>query len=295
MCSIFGVTSKKISTETLKTCFDRTLSRGPDMSRFEETPIGYLGFHRLAIMGLDERGMQPFHLDGDRVVCNGELYGFRPLRDRLLAKYELQSQSDCEILLPLYHEYGVEMFKTLDAEFALILWDDAQQKLIAARDPIGIRPLYYGRMPDGAWAFASEPKNLMGLCDQILPFPPGHYWMDGQFIQYADPAYVGYFTMKTEKEVCAKLRRLLMDGVEKRLDADAPVGFLLSGGLDSSLVCAIAQKMLKKPIRQRAYGGHYLRKRCPRRPAHGGGTAGHLGYYHHPSLHRHVPGLQVDP
>ena len=207
MCSIFGVTSKSIDRELLITCFDRTLSRGPDMSRFEEIPCGYLGFHRLAIMGLDERGMQPFHLDEDVVVCNGELYGFRPLRDRLLSKYELQSQSDCEILLPLYHEYGVEMFKTLDAEFALILWDGAQGKLIAARDPIGIRPLYYGRLSDGEWAFASEPKNLLGLCETILPFPPGHYWMDGEFIQYADPAYVGYFTMKTEDEVCAKLRR----------------------------------------------------------------------------------------
>ena len=254
MCSIFGVTTKSIPEETLKQCFDRTISRGPDMSRFEEIPCGYLGFHRLAIMGLDERGMQPFHLNMDAVVCNGELYGFRPLRDRLLAKYELQSQSDCEILLPLYHEYGVEMFKTLDAEFALILWDDERKKLIAARDPIGIRPLYYGRLPDGEWAFASEPKNLMGLCDQILPFPPGHYWLDGQFIQYADPAYVGYFTMKTEEEVCAKLRRLLIDGVEKRLDADAPVGFLLSGGLDSSLVCAIAQKKLNQPIRTFSIG-----------------------------------------
>ncbi len=254
MCSIFGVTSKSIDRETLMTCFDRTLSRGPDMSRFEEIPCGYLGFHRLAIMGLDERGMQPFHLDEDVVVCNGELYGFRPLRDRLLSKYELQSQSDCEILLPLYHEYGVEMFKTLDAEFALILWDGAQGKLIAARDPIGIRPLYYGRLSDGEWAFASEPKNLLGLCETILPFPPGHYWMNGEFIQYADPAYVGYFTMKTEEEVCAKLRRLLMDGVQKRLDADAPVGFLLSGGLDSSLVCAIARKMLGHPIRTFAIG-----------------------------------------
>ena len=254
MCSIFGVTSKKIPVETLRQCFDRTISRGPDMSRFEEIPCGYLGFHRLAIMGLDERGMQPFHLDNDAVVCNGELYGFRPLRDRLLTKYELQSYSDCEILLPLYHEYGIEMFKTLDAEFALILWDDRQKKLIAARDPVGIRPLYYGRLEDGEWAFASEPKNLMGLCETILPFPPGHYWMDGQFFQYADPAYVGYFTMKTEEDVCAKLRRLLMDGVQKRLDADAPVGFLLSGGLDSSLVCAIAQKMLPHPIRTFAIG-----------------------------------------
>ncbi len=254
MCSIFAVTTKQIPEEKLKACFDRTLSRGPDMSRFEEIPCGYLGFHRLAIMGLDERGMQPFRLDRDMVVCNGELYGFRPLRDRLLAKYELHSLSDCEILLPLYREYGEEMFKTLDAEFALILWDDRRQKLIAARDPIGIRPLYYGRLPDGGWAFASEPKNLTDLCESVLPFPPGHFWRDGVFVQYADPAYVGYFTMKSEEEVCPKLRRLLMDGVRKRLDADAPVGFLLSGGLDSSLVCAIAQSMTDKPIRTFAIG-----------------------------------------
>ena len=254
MCSIFGVTDRSIHPNTLKECFGRTVSRGPDMSRFEEVGPGYLGFHRLAIMGLNERGMQPFHMGGDSVVCNGELYGFRPLRARLMEKYEIKGESDCEILLPLYHEYGVEMFKTLDAEFALILYDGSEGKFIAARDPIGIRPLYYGRLESGGWAFASEPKNLMGLCGTILPFPPGHYWVDGEFIQYADPAYVGYFTMKSEEEVCPKLRRLLMDGVEKRLDADAPVGFLLSGGLDSSLVCAIAQKMLDKPIRTFAIG-----------------------------------------
>ena len=254
MCSIFGLTSARVPRELIETCFNRTISRGPDMSRLEEIPGGVLGFHRLAIMGLNERGMQPFHLGKDAVVCNGELYGFRPLRERLMEHYEIKGESDCEILLPLYHEYGVEMFKTLDAEFALILYDGEQNKVIAARDPIGIRPLYYGRLEDGEWAFASEPKNLIGLCETILPFPPGHYWMDGEFIQYADPAYVGYFTMKTEEDVCAKLRRLLMDGVEKRLDADAPVGFLLSGGLDSSLVCAIAQKLLPHPIRTFAIG-----------------------------------------
>ena len=254
MCSIFGLTSARIPRDLIQTCFDRTISRGPDMSRLINIPGGVLGFHRLAIMGLHEEGMQPFRLENDYVVCNGELYGFRPLRERLMQTYEIRSGSDCEILLPLYREYGVEMFKTLDAEFALILYDGRQGKFIAARDPIGIRPLYYGRLEDGEWAFASEPKNLMGLCETILPFPPGHYWIDGEFIQYADPAYVGYFTMKTEEEVCPKLRRLLMDGVEKRLDADAPVGFLLSGGLDSSLVCAIAQKMLPHPIRTFAIG-----------------------------------------
>ena len=254
MCSIFGMTGARFPRDLIKTCFDRTISRGPDMSRLVDIPGGILGFHRLAIMGLHEEGMQPFRLDDDYVVCNGELYGFRPLRARLMETYDLKSECDCEILLPLYREYGVEMFKTLDAEFALILWDGKQQKLIAARDPIGIRPLYYGEVRGGGMAFASEPKNLIGMCDKILPFPPGHYWIDGEFVQYADPAYVGYFTMKTEAEVCPKLRRLLMDGVEKRLDADAPVGFLLSGGLDSSLVCAIAQKMLDKPIRTFAIG-----------------------------------------
>ena len=254
MCSIFGVTSRSIPEKTLRECFDRTVSRGPDMSRFEEIPCGYLGFHRLAIMGPGEEGMQPFSLGEDRVVCNGELYGFRPLRERLKETYPIRGGSDCEILLPLYHEYGVDMFKTLDAEFALILYDGANGKVSAARDPIGIRPLYWGRLEDGEWAFASEPKNLMGLCAEIRPFPPGHYWMDGEFRQYADPAYVGYFTMKSEEDVCRKLKRLLMDGVEKRLDADMPVGFLLSGGLDSSLVCAIAAGMLDRPIRTFAIG-----------------------------------------
>ena len=254
MCSIFGIQSKSIASSLLKECFERTISRGPDMSRFVEIPCGYLGFHRLAIMGLDERGMQPFQLDDDYVVCNGELYGFRPIRARLMEKYDIRSESDCEILLPLYREYGLEMFRTLDAEFALILYDAAKNSLIAARDPIGIRPLYYGALADGGMAFASEPKNLVGLCETILPFPPGHYWADGEFVCYADPAHVEQYVMEDEATVCARLHDLLIDGVKKRLDADAPLGFLLSGGLDSSLVCAIAQRELKKPIRTFAVG-----------------------------------------
>ena len=103
------------------------------------------------------------------------------MKEELAAKgYTFISESDCEILLPLYREYGVEMFKTLDAEFALILYDGAQDRLIAARDPIGIRPLYYGVQADGGMAFASEPKNLLGLCEEIRPFPPGHYWVNGE-------------------------------------------------------------------------------------------------------------------
>ena len=254
MCSVFGVEGTSLSYEQLRACFDRTLSRGPDQTRMETIPCGMLGFHRLAIMGLDETGMQPFHLGEDRVVCNGELYGFRPVRERLRGKYDFVSESDCEILLPLYREYGLDLFKTLDAEFALILYDHERQGLVAARDPIGIRPLYYGRTGDGGMAFASEPKNLLGLCEQILPFPPGCYWADRHFTRYADPARVDQYLMADEDTVCRELRRLLIAGVEKRLDADAPVGFLLSGGLDSSLVCAIAARALDKPIRTFSIG-----------------------------------------
>ena len=254
MCSIFGVETRSIPYAQIQESFDQTVSRGPDSSKLIEVPCGWLGFHRLAIMGLNEKGMQPFELDGSYVVCNGELYGFRPIRERLKAHYEFKSESDCEILLPLYREYGLEMFRTLDAEFALILYDAQRGSFVAARDPIGIRPLYYGRTADGSMAFASEPKNLVALCDEVLPFPPGCYWADGEFTRYADPAHVDQFVMEDEETVCRRLHDLLTAGVEKRLDADAPVGYLLSGGLDSSLVCAIAAKKLGKKIRTFSIG-----------------------------------------
>lgn len=254
MCSIMGVATKEISFQALKEGFDATVSRGLDMSRIAETPSGYLCFHRLSIMGLHPEGMQPFTLDGDMVVCNGELYGFRKLREQLSKKYSFKSDSDCEILLPHYREYGLDMFSLLDAEFALILYDARENQLIAARDPIGIRPLFYGYLENGAILFASEAKNLVGLCETIMPFPPGCYYMKGEFIRYADLTHVSAYSKDDLDTVCEGIRSRLIAGVEKRLDADAPLGFLLSGGLDSSLVCAIAAKLLKKPIRTFAIG-----------------------------------------
>ena len=123
MCSIIGFSKKSISLAKLRENFDKTVSRGPDMSRVIETKSGYLGFHRLAIMGLHPEGMQPFELDGDAVVCNGELYNFRPMKAKLAEKYSFVSESDCELLLPLYREHGLDMFGMLDAEFALVLYD----------------------------------------------------------------------------------------------------------------------------------------------------------------------------
>ena len=254
MCSIIGFTSKKLTAQSVRAYFDRTVSRGPDATRVLELDGAVLGFHRLSIMGLDESGMQPFCLDGDAVVCNGELYGFRQLRKELSAKYSFKSESDCEIILPLYREYGLEMFKKLDAEFAMIIYDGQTKQLIAARDPIGIRPLYYGHYSDGSVIFASEAKNLVGLCGDIMPFPPGHYYADGKFVRYADLTSVSEYSTDDIDTVCGKIREKLIAGVEKRLDADAPLGFLLSGGLDSSLVCAISAKLLGKKIRTFAIG-----------------------------------------
>ena len=254
MCSIMGFTSPTLTSEAVKPFFDRTLSRGPDQSRMEPAGSGMLCFHRLAIMGLTEEGMQPFHLDGDMVVCNGELYGFRPIRQELSKKYVFRSQSDCEIILPLYREYGLTMFEKLDAEFAMILYDSRKDSLIAARDPIGIRPLFYGYLSDGSIVFASEAKNLVGLCKEVCPFPPGHYYADGKFVRYADLTTVEQYSADDLDTVCRTIREKLIAAVDKRLDADAPLGFLLSGGLDSSLVCAISAKLLGKKIRTFAIG-----------------------------------------
>ena len=146
------------------------------------------------------------------------------------------------------------MFKMLDAEFALILFDGRTKEYIAARDPIGIRPLYYGYDKKGVIVFASEPKNLVGLCDKIMPFPPGHYYKDGKFTCYNDITKSAAVCHDDLETVCSKIHDKLIRGVEKRLVADAKVGFLLSGGLDSALVCAIAARESKAPIRTFAIG-----------------------------------------
>ena len=254
MCSIMGYLGKRIPLDLLVDGFYKTIARGPDLSRMLSVGDGYLMFHRLTIMGLEKSGMQPFERNGDAVVCNGELYGFRKMRDELFSGYDFKSGSDCELLLPMYQRYGTDMFQMLDAEYALILYDHKSDSLIAARDPIGIRPLFYGFDADGKVLFSSEAKNLIGLCDTIKPFPPGHYWKDGEFVQYTDLTSVKTYSEDEIDAVCQTINEKLTLGVVKRLDADVPLGFLLSGGLDSSLVCSIANKYLPHPIRTYAIG-----------------------------------------
>ena len=256
MCSIIGFEKRSIEEDKARKCLEITTSRGPDMTRFETAGDGWLGFNRLAIMGLSEMGMQPFHQGNDMVVCNGELYGFRKQRMKLVeAGYRFKSDSDCEVILPMYHQYGTAMFGMLDAEFAMIIYDSRTNSFVAARDPIGIRPLFYGYLSDGSIVFASEAKNIVSICDDVKPFPPGCFWIDGNFQRYADPAAVTNVRYDDADKAAEHIRKYLVSGIEKRLDSDAPLGFLLSGGLDSSLVCAIAARLMpRKKIRTFAIG-----------------------------------------
>lgn len=255
MCSIMGYSGDQISETEFKKALSATISRGPDDTRVIHKNNCLLGFNRLSIMGLTASGMQPFTDSACALVCNGEIYGFRPLKKQLEEKgYTFTSDSDCEILLPLYHEYGTDMFQKLDAEFALIIYDPDEGSLIAARDPIGIRPLYYGFDVSGQIILASEPKNLIGLCDTILPFPPGYYYKDGKFYCYRDISEASVYSDDDMDEISRQIHDRLICGVNKRLDSDAPVGFLLSGGLDSSLVCGIAARFYEHPIHTFAIG-----------------------------------------
>ena len=279
MCSILACCGRSMTEDKFDELLKRTISRGPDMSRIlsvkrnsnsDSSDInqtgGFLGFNRLSIMGLSPEGMQPFTLDGNAVVCNGEIYGFRPVKEELIGKgYSFVSESDCEILLPMYKEYGTDMFRMLDAEYALVMYIAETDEFIAARDPIGIRPLYYGYDQEGTLLLASEPKNLTGVCAKIMPFPPGHYYKDGQFICYrnvadvtaplsADAAADDLYIHDDVETICAEIHDRLLKGIEKRLDADAPVGYLLSGGLDSSLVCGAAARLMDKPLETYSIG-----------------------------------------
>lgn len=255
MCSIAVYTKNDISLKEFERASSLLKYRGPDMMRIVSDK-GMWGFNRLSIMGVSEEGMQPFELDGNMLVCNGEIYGFRKIKEMLLKKgYSFRSESDCEVLLPMYKEYKEKMFSLLNAEYALVMYDKRTDDFIAARDPMGIRPLFYGYSKvSNSIFFASEAKALKDLCNKVMPFPPGYYYKNGKFTCYLNLSKVDKVCYDDLDTISKKINKYLSLAVKSRLDSDVPLGFLLSGGLDSSLVCAIAAKYLNKPIRTFAIG-----------------------------------------
>lgn len=255
---IEGSFDQDLNSKTLgsfKNLYNKLTHRGPDDHKVQPFPKGVIGFHRLAIMDLSPLGAQPFKSDSQNLlVCNGEIYNYPELKKEC-THHTFQSGSDCEVLLPMYESLGIEaMVKKLDAEYALVIWDARLEKLIAARDPMGIRPLFYGKTKDGGICFASEVKALIDVCREVKAFPPGHYYDGEKFISYLDLGKVEKYHNLALPEILAGISTRLTNAVHKRLQSDAEVGFLLSGGLDSSLVCAIAQKFSKKPIRTFSIG-----------------------------------------
>ncbi len=238
--------------------FSKIKYRGPDNSIVNDFgDQGWMGFHRLKIMDTSDKGNQPLVYKNIHLVCNGEVYNFIKLKEQYKDKFDFKSDSDCEVIIPMFIEKGI--FSTaleLDAEFVCVIYDSVQRKYFAARDPIGIRPLFYGYTKEGDIMFASEMKSIQSQCKEVKPFPPGHVYDGEKFVCYYDISKVEKHEVINDEldDIFVKLNTLLTNAVEKRLQADVPVGFLCSGGLDSSLVCAIAARMLDKPIKTFAVG-----------------------------------------
>ncbi|KAK1492556.1 asparagine synthetase [Colletotrichum cuscutae] len=195
-----------------------------------------------------ESGAQPLTNDDESIVLavNGEIYNHRLIRKSLKHKYHFKTGSDCEVVIPLYMEYGLDAPKHLDGMFSFVLYDKKQDRTIAARDPIGITTLYYGwssKEPDAVY-FASELKCLHSVCDKVEAFPPGHIYdsATGKTTRYFEPTWWDAAKVPETPLDLKLIREKLEKSVRKRLMAEVPYGVLLSGGLDSSLVAAIAQR-----------------------------------------------------
>ncbi|MCF8379243.1 MAG: asparagine synthase B [Bacteroidales bacterium] len=236
--------------------FQKIKYRGPDNSVIRDfSENGWMGFHRLKIMDVSDDGNQPMSYKNIHLVANGEVYNYPELKKKYESTYDFKSTSDCEVILPMFLEKGIKQTALeLDAEFVCVIYDSEEKKYFAARDPIGIRPLFYGYSEQGDILFASEMKSLSEICKKVTPFPPGHYYENGEILPYRDISRVDSYSDHSIEEVFENIHDLLSEGIRKRLSSDVPVGFLLSGGLDSSLVCAVAARMLDKPIRTFAVG-----------------------------------------
>lgn len=249
MCGIFASIDSTLDQTTLFDAFMKIKHRGPDYSEFEAvSENAYFGFHRLAINGLSPKGNQPMYKNHCWLIANAEIFNYKELAKK--HEITLTTGSDCEILIDLYRKVGVEqMLKEVEAEFAFILYDEITNEFIVARDHLGVRGLYMGKDEHQVVYFASESKSL-AFCKELNQFPPAHFWKSKQ--DDFSPYYVHEYTAKeeTEEAYCQQINLLLTQAVEKRMMSERPVGCLLSGGLDSSLVAGILARAYRKQGKQ---------------------------------------------
>ncbi len=245
MCGILAIIGKGKDKELVKELSKRMSHRGPDESDVHITENGHILSHeRLSIIDLHS-GKQPIQgCDTAWMVHNGEIYNHQELRDTILKEHTFRSKSDSEVIVHLYEKLGYDFVHLLDGDFAFVVVDG--DNYIAGRDPLGVKPLYYGMDDRGRMYFASEMKPIADQCKSFSTFPPGHYYTaETGFIKYYNPAYEDYKNATEDVDYTA-LREALTQATKKRLMSDVPIGVLLSGGLDSSLTSSIAARLLQE-------------------------------------------------
>jgi len=255
MCGIAGVFDLKSDHNELRQLIlkmsGKVRHRGPDWSGIYACQSAILAHERLAIVD-PQSGKQPFVSRDGRLILaiNGEIYNHREIRERYEGLFEFSTHSDCEVILPLYLEKGPDFLEELNGIFAFALYDRDQDSWLIARDHIGINPLYTGRDRSGNFFFASELKALEGVCTQIEEFLPGHYLYsrNGTPVKWYNREWNDYEAVRDNTSSVTELREALEAAVHRQLMSDVPYGVLLSGGLDSSVISAVARKFAPKRI-----------------------------------------------
>ena len=225
--------------------------RGPDWSGIWCGDNAILAHERLSIVDPESGGQPLYSCDGRQILAvNGEIYNHREIRARYSGRYEFATGSDCEVILALYRDKGIDFLEDLSGIFAFALYDEEKDEFLIARDPIGVIPLYIGYDDDGTVYIASELKALEGMCGRYEPFLPGHYYWSREpgMKRYYKRDWFCYDAVKDAPEGAGKLRGALESAVRRQLMSDVPYGVLLSGGLDSSIISAVAVKYSERRI-----------------------------------------------
>ena len=255
MCGIVGIFKIKSQSEELRNkalrMAQKIRHRGPDWSGIYTGGSAILAHERLSIVD-PQSGGQPLYSPNRKQILavNGEIYNHREIRTRYAGRYEFRTGSDCEVILALYQDKGIHFLEELNGIFAFALYDEERDEFLIARDPIGVIPLYIGHDADGTIYVASELKALEGFCDEYEPFLPGHYFYskEGKMKQWYTRDWTDYEAVKNNPASVTDLHDALEEAVHRQLMSDVPYGVLLSGGLDSSVISAIAKKYAAKRI-----------------------------------------------
>ena len=255
MCGIFGILDIKTDVSELRTqALDLSKllrHRGPDWSGIWNNDNTILCHERLAIVDVDT-GAQPLISQNDKQILavNGEIYNHKQLAANLDEPYPFKTRSDCEVIIPLFQQKGIDFIDELEGMFAFILYDEEQDAYLIARDHIGIIPLYTGYDEHGNFYVSSEMKALAGVCKTISEFPPGHYlWSkEGKITKYYKRDWMEYDNVKDNTSNLEELRLAFEKAVKSHMMSDVPYAVLLSGGLDSSLVSAVAAQYVAKRV-----------------------------------------------